>query len=945
MDTIQDLVRSIWPEWKIVGKIGKGAFGTVYKAERSGEGVRLESAIKVIEIPSDPSQLDVLHGEGMDKVSARSYLESIVNDFSQEIQVMVALKNAPNIVAIDDFAVEKKEGTIGWTILIRMELLTPLTRYLENKRMDEAEMIRLGRDMCEALRICAERDIIHRDIKPQNVFKDQYGGFKLGDFGIARKIEHTAAGMSQKGTFSYMAPEVFNGKSYDTRADICSLGVMLYFLANGAKLPFIAQSKNMADYKYRTEALNKRMRGEKLPPPSGVSPAFARIIMKACAYKPEDRYKDAASMEMELERLRLSEQTLKQDSETVDGITGPGKTVANNGGDDTVTLAGGETPRGNLGKETVGTIREAGAERKDAGRDFDGTETAGTIREAGAGRRDAGPVPDGKKTSAWKDFLRKIRAPAMAAGGVAVVALVAILALKSIESRVGRIPETGSSDSLYVSSADADSVPSEDGDAGQAVDGDPAPVSAAAQEEAAAVTMAAPSSEESAPFSGEETPSEKTQAEKTSAGPEAQASADMYASSAGLPEPAQEEAHPVGISIRKQPDSAPRFVGDKVQTEGMELALLYSDEREETITEGFTVTPEYLTAAGNQEITVRYGDFTAVYSVKAEEVAVQSVKVSTQPDKAVYYVGEAFQPKGMELTAVCNNGDVRTVSEGFRYEPEKLSKAGEQQITVIYDNAKTTCKVTVRGADYILKENDPTDKTEEDARKYLEKYGLVVSVELEAADGAHTGKVLSAKATSDGSVTLAVGKLTEFSFTENNGTITVTGVSRITDLLDIPDRINGLPVTEIGPMAFNEWDSDGDTGIDSVRFPAGLVRIGEGAFYGCRYLSKVTFPGTLTEIADHAFSYCGALTKVDFGNVETIGDYAFQYCRLNTIEIPDTCRRIGAESFIAISAAGRIYLPASLTEIGPGAFTGCSNAEFEAAPGSFAERYLADSGL
>ena len=205
--------------------------------------------------------------------------------------------------------------------------------------------------------------------------------------------------------------------------------------------------------------------------------------------------------------------------------------------------------------------------------------------------------------------------------------------------------------------------------------------------------------------------------------------------------------------------------------------------------------------------------------------------------------------------------------------------------------------------------------------------------------------MLSAAATSDQSVTLVVGKLTEFTFKEKNGSIIVTGVSRITDLLDIPERINGLPVTEIGDAAFNEWDSDGNTGIDSVRFPSGLVRIGEGAFYGCRSLSRVTFPEKLTEIADHAFSYCTALMEADFGNVETIGDYAFQYCRLQSIEIPKTCRKIGEEAFISITAAVRIVLPSSLTEIGPGAFTGCSRAEFAAEPGSYAAEYLAESGI
>ena len=88
-----------------------------------------------------------------------------------------------------------------------------------------------------------KRNIIHRDIKPENIFVNDFGDFKLGDFGIARKMENVTGGLSQKGTFNYMAPEVAGNGRYDSRADIYSLGIVLYRLLNQEPAAFPGYSK------------------------------------------------------------------------------------------------------------------------------------------------------------------------------------------------------------------------------------------------------------------------------------------------------------------------------------------------------------------------------------------------------------------------------------------------------------------------------------------------------------------------------------------------------------------------------------------------------------------------------------------------------------------------------------------------------------------------------
>ena len=116
-------------------------------------------------------------------------------------------------MSVEDYKVVEKKDEIGWDIYIRMELLTPFNSYVCDKTLSEQEVIKLGIDLCTALELCARRNIIHRDIKPENIFVNPFGDFKLGDFGIARKLENVTGGLSQKGTYNYMAPEIEKGQS------------------------------------------------------------------------------------------------------------------------------------------------------------------------------------------------------------------------------------------------------------------------------------------------------------------------------------------------------------------------------------------------------------------------------------------------------------------------------------------------------------------------------------------------------------------------------------------------------------------------------------------------------------------------------------------------------------------------------------------------------------
>lgn len=192
----------------------------------------------MIRIPKSNSEIREAMSEGMDEQSVTTYFEGVVKRYIKEIAVMSELKSHPNIVACEDYQVENHAGNIGWDILIRMELLTTLTNDQLKNPMNEETVKRLAIDICEALVFCQKKGLIHRDIKPANILVDQNDRFKLGDFGGARTLEQTIAGYSKQGTEYYMAPEVYLGRPYGATVDLYSLGLVLYRLMNGKRLPF-----------------------------------------------------------------------------------------------------------------------------------------------------------------------------------------------------------------------------------------------------------------------------------------------------------------------------------------------------------------------------------------------------------------------------------------------------------------------------------------------------------------------------------------------------------------------------------------------------------------------------------------------------------------------------------------------------------------------------------
>ena len=322
----KELPVSAWPEWKIIEKIGEGSFGKVYKAQRTERGKSFYSAIKIINIPGSQSELNSVRSETGDDQSARQYFQNLVEECIQEISTMEYFRGNSYIVSVEDFKVMEYLDAIGWEISIRMEYLTSFMDYCAEKQLTEKEVIKLGMDLSKALEYCRKLKIIHRDIKPENIFVSRFGDFKLGDFGIARELERTMSGFSKKGTYSYMAPEMYKGEKYDSRVDIYSLGIVLYRLMNHNRLPFMSLEKQFITYRDKENALNKRVAGEQMGIPADAGEQFARIILKACAYDPAQRYQTPEELYGALDDLKNGRAGRSQQLPNGVQKTGTGKT-------------------------------------------------------------------------------------------------------------------------------------------------------------------------------------------------------------------------------------------------------------------------------------------------------------------------------------------------------------------------------------------------------------------------------------------------------------------------------------------------------------------------------------------------------------------------------------------------------------------------------------------
>jgi serine/threonine protein kinase len=275
--------------YEIESEVGRGAMGVVYR----GRDPKIDRpvAIKTISIFEQDSDEE----------------QQFRERFILEAKAAGSLSH-PGIVTIFDVG-EEPESRLPYIV---MEYVAgrPLNRVLaatQNRKLPLGPALQLAQEIAEALHYAHGRGVIHRDIKPANILVTRDGHAKIADFGIAKVSESqmTLPGRVL-GSPAYMAPEQLSGEGVDARSDLFSLGVILYTILTGHR-PFQGNSA--------ATVISKVAHHDPIPVTileADFPPALNRIVSRAIAKDPAQRYQTGAEMAADLQKLRASRKLLNE---------------------------------------------------------------------------------------------------------------------------------------------------------------------------------------------------------------------------------------------------------------------------------------------------------------------------------------------------------------------------------------------------------------------------------------------------------------------------------------------------------------------------------------------------------------------------------------------------------------------------------------------------------
>lgn len=305
--------------------LGTGTFGTVYKVAKQNASGYYVRALKHITIPSEEQYESVLNSMGGDCEKANNYFEKSLEGIVREIRVLNELSEAgaTHIVKYYENQVDVIDNPRCYDVYILMEYLSTLQEHIKANGFTVKNVVELGLDILEGLMACHSNGIIHRDIKEDNIFYSDKGGYKIGDFGVARIIKHAETAGAVKGTPNYIAPEIITNKDSDNKSvDLYALGIVLYRLLNYNRNPFLPHYPNAYTSQDEEEAYVKRINGMLPEEPCFGGDAIGRVIIKAISDK-NTRYQSAENFHDALKSAlqNTADVVLKQRVDIVDEVS------------------------------------------------------------------------------------------------------------------------------------------------------------------------------------------------------------------------------------------------------------------------------------------------------------------------------------------------------------------------------------------------------------------------------------------------------------------------------------------------------------------------------------------------------------------------------------------------------------------------------------------------
>ena len=266
----------LWNEWVVDKQVCEGNLSNVYEVKNE----KKTAIIKVISVPKLQIEGRAASQSNMENQEAMSgFFKDVVEALETELERISVLNNIPNILGYQQYEAFERRQDVGYDLVLLMDKEENLSDYLKkNNQIKNDGIVKLIREAAWILEQAHREGIIHKDLKPENMFVKENGECMVGDFAMARKVESYQSRNQRKIEPAYIAPEVLSDYDYDVSTDIYALGVVLYVLLNDQYVP--------------GELINRRFQ-TKVPRPVRAGERLSELVLKAIAYRKNERFSSA----------------------------------------------------------------------------------------------------------------------------------------------------------------------------------------------------------------------------------------------------------------------------------------------------------------------------------------------------------------------------------------------------------------------------------------------------------------------------------------------------------------------------------------------------------------------------------------------------------------------------------------------------------------------------
>ncbi len=308
---MSQLFDPVFGDWYTETQLGSGTDGKAFTIVRTDEtGKKHRAVLKTIRVGdyrNEKKSFNTMGDKPAKPTKEERLHQKIIRNITENIDIIRQTDGGKHFVRYEEWEKRQTSDGKGTLILIRLEEMRSLADLMTRFSLTREETLRLGISVCRSLIRCRDFGYIYPNLKPENILFDRKGVCKLGDFGSFSCLEPAKSSIAYKRTQYYAAPEYITTGKINCTADTYSLGLVLYTLINRGRLPFTEPYPQELTIGSFDRSKENRIAGTAFPPPAIFDEALCKIIGKACARKPEDRYLSPKQMLQDLESALADE--------------------------------------------------------------------------------------------------------------------------------------------------------------------------------------------------------------------------------------------------------------------------------------------------------------------------------------------------------------------------------------------------------------------------------------------------------------------------------------------------------------------------------------------------------------------------------------------------------------------------------------------------------------